>query len=310
VVLACVLALGTILLARRAASQDLTPRAYLITPTGSNAVVVSDVYNDGDFNFEGTVPIEDATGKINTVAIGYYHSLALFGRSANLNVALPYGTGRFDGLVLGSPFTTNRDGLFDLPIRIAMNLAGGPAMDAVEWSKWRQKTLIGASLKVVIPVGQYDATKLINLGSNRWAFKPELGLSHRSGHWIVDAYGAGWFFTKNPEFFSNNMYYAGTRAQTQRPIGILEMHLSYDIRPRLWVSLDGNFWTGGVTALNGVENPSTLQRSSRVGITASAPLTTHQSVKLGFARGAYARFGGDYAIASAAWQYSWVSRPR
>ena len=310
VVFACVLSLGTIPLARLGEAQDLTPRAYLITPTGSNAVIVTDVYNDGDLNFEGTVPIEDATSRINMLAIGVYRSLGVFGRSANINIVLPYGTGSFEGTVLASPYTTDRSGLFDIPVRFAVNLAGGPAMDVGEWSKWRQKTLLGASLKLVVPVGQYDPTNLINLGSNRWAFKPELGLSHRHGHWIVDAYGAGWFFTKNPEFFSNNQYYSGTRAQTQDPIEILEMHLSYDLRPRLWVSLDGNFWTGGETSLDGVANPKTLQKSSRVGLTASLPLTTHQSAKLGFASGAYARFGGDYTIYSVAWQYSWVSRAR
>ena len=302
--------LGMVLGAPMASAQDLTPRAYVVTPLRSNAVFVTDVYNQGDLNFEGTVPIEDATGRINGVALGYYRALGVLGRSANVSVVLPYGSGTFDGLVLGSPFTTHRSGLFDIPIRFAVNLLGGPALEPAEWVRWRQTTLLGASLKLVIPVGQYDPTKLINLGSNRWGFKPELALSHRHGHWIVDAYGAVWLFTKNPEFFSHNAYYAGTRAQTQDPIGIVEMHLSYDVRPRLWVSLDGNFWYGGKTAVSSVENPNTLQKSSRVGVTASVPLTQRQSVKLGFADGAYARFGGDYTIFSAAWQYSWVGRRR
>ncbi|HXJ70341.1 MAG TPA: hypothetical protein VNM39_15660, partial [Verrucomicrobiae bacterium] len=62
-------------------AQDLTPRAYVITPLRSNAIVVTDIFNDGDLNFEGTAPIEDATGTINGVAAGYYRSLGLFGRS-------------------------------------------------------------------------------------------------------------------------------------------------------------------------------------------------------------------------------------
>jgi hypothetical protein len=304
------LLLGTILTPPPARAQDLTPRAYVITPLRSNAVIVTDVYNDGDLNFEGTVPIEDATGRINGVAVGVYRSLGVFGRSANVSVVLPYGTGTFEGIVLGSPYTTHRSGLFDIPLRFSVNLLGGPAMGPAEWLEWRQKTLLGASVKITVPVGQYDPTKLINLGSNRWGFKPELGLSHRHGHWIVDAYAAAWFFTRNPEFFSRNAYYDGTRAQTQDPIGILEVHVSYDVRPRLWFSVDGNLWYGGKTTVNEVENPSTLQKSSRVGVTASVPLTTHQSVKFGVASGAYARFGGDYTIFSAAWQYSWVSRGR
>jgi hypothetical protein len=302
--------LGAMLVAPPARAQDLTPRAYVVTPLRSNAILVTDIYNDGDINFEGSVPIEDATGRINGMAVGLYHSLGILGRSANVTVILPYGNGTFEGIVLGSPYTTHRSGLFDIPIRFAVNLLGGPALAPADWVKWQQKTLLGASLKVVVPLGQYDPTRLINLGSNRWSFKPELGLSHRLGHWIIDAYGGAWFFTRNPEFFSRNQYYAGTRAQTQDPIGVTEVHLSYDVRPRLWVSLDGNFWYGGTTTLNGVENPITLQKSSRVGVTASVPLTTRQSIKLGFADGAYARFGGDYTIFSAAWQYSWVAKGR
>jgi len=308
--IALLMTLGAMCTAPSAHGQDLTPRAYVITPLRSNAIVVTDIYNDGDLNFEGIVPIEDASGTINAAALGFYHSFGVFGRSANVNLVLPYGSGTFDGVVLGSPYTTHRDGLFDIPVRFAVNLVGGPAMAPGQWVKWQQKTLVGASVKIQVPLGQYDATKLINLGSNRWAFKPELGFSHRVGNWIVDAYGAFWFFTKNPEFFSNNVYYAGTRSQTQDPIAVAELHLSYDVRPRLWVSLDGNFWHGGKTTVNGVENPSTLQKSSRVGVTASIPLTNHQAVKLGFADGAYSRFGGDYTIFSAAWQYSWVGRKR
>jgi hypothetical protein len=184
-------------------------------------------------------------------------------------------------------------------------------MPLAEMRQWRQKTLLGVSLKVVPPTGQYDPTKLINLGANRWSLKPELGFSRARGHWVFDAYAAVWFFTENPEFFSNNPdFHTGTQSQKQDPIAAVEFHLSYDFRPRLWVSLDGNFWHGGRTSVNGVENPATLQKNSRVGITASLPLTRHQSLKVSYAQGAYIRFGGDYKIFSAGWQYSWIDRPK
>jgi hypothetical protein len=99
--------------------------------------------------------------------------------------------------------------------------------------------LIGVSLKVVAPTGQYDPTKLINVGNNRWALKPEIGYSQRWGHWVVDAYGAAWFYTTNPEFFSHNQYFPGTQTQSENPVGVFEGHLSYDFKPRLWVPLDG-----------------------------------------------------------------------
>jgi hypothetical protein len=175
-----------------------------------------------------------------------------------------------------------------------------------EFIKWKQKRLLGVSLSVSIPTGQYDPTKLINIGINRWAFKPEFGYSERWGKWILDAYAGCWFFTTNPEFFSRNQYYPGTRSQSQQPIGAFEGHLSYDFKPRLWASLDGNFWVGGVTSLNGIANPATLQRNSRIGGTFSAPISKHQSLKFSYANGAYIRFGGDYQAASVAWQYSWI----
>jgi hypothetical protein len=211
--------------------------------------------------------------------------------------------------VAEAEISAHRSGLFDSVYRFSVNLAGGPAMTLPEMRQWRQKTLVGASVKVIAPTGQYDPAKLINLGGNRWAFKPEVGVSRRWGHWVLDGYGAVWFFTKNPEFFSRNAFFAGTRAQTQDPIAAFETHLSYDIRPRFWVSLDGNFWHGGRTSLDGVENPATLQKASRIGITASFPLTRNQAVKVGFADGAYVRFGGDYRIVSVSWQYSWVGPP-
>jgi hypothetical protein len=287
-------------------AQDLAPRAYLITPLGSNAVSLADTYNDGDLLLEGAAPIEGATARLNAPSLTYYRAFSLLGRSANVVAGMAYGVGTFEGSVLGEPASIRRSGLFDSVVRVSVNLVGGPAMSLGEMRKWQQETLLGASLKVVAPTGQYDSTKLINLGANRWAFKPELGLSRRWGHWVLDAYASAWFFTENPEFFSRNAYVPGVQSQTQDPVAVLETHLSYDVRPRFWVSLDANFWRGGTTSLNGVENKATLQQSSRVGITAAVPVTRHQSLKLSYARGAYIRFGGDYQVLSAAWQYSWI----
>jgi hypothetical protein len=291
-------------------AQDLAPRAYVVTPLRSNAVTLGYTFNDGPLFFQGTVPITDATGELSMPALTLYHSFSLFGRSANVLAGLAYGAGTFEGSVLGAQQSTYRSGLFDSAFRVSVNLVGGPAMTLSEMRQWRKKAILGVSLKVVAPTGQYDPTKLINLGSNRWSFKPELGFSRGWGRWELDAYGAVWLFTENPEFFSNNEYVSGTQSQTQDPIFAVEAHVSYQVRPRLWVSLDGNFWYGGRTSLNGVENPETLQENSRVGATVSLPLTRHGSLKVSYAQGAYIRFGGDYRIFSAAWQYAWIGDPR
>lgn len=288
--------------------QTLAPRAYLVTPINSNAFTVTANFYNGDVLFSNTLPITGAQGSIQLFVPTLYHSLNFFGRSANITAGIPYSVGNFSAIVTDHREDVYRSGIGDTVVRLAVNLKGGPAMKLPEFLKWKQKVLLGASLTVSLPTGQYDPTKLVNIGINRWAFKPEFGYSQRWGNWILDGYAGCWFFTTNPEFFSRNMYFPGTRSQSQNPIGVFEGHLSHDFKPRLWASVDGNFWFGGVTSLNGIPNRATLQRNSRVGATFSTPISKHQSLKFSYANGAYIRFGGDYQAVSVAWQYSWIGR--
>jgi hypothetical protein len=290
-------------------AQDLAPRAYIITPVHSNAVTLTYAFYSGSIIFDGSVPITGASATSNVQVLSLTHSLRIFGRSANFTASLPYGVGNFKGTVVGAEANAYRSGLLDSSFRLSVNLKGGPAMDLQDFLKWQQKTIIGVSFKVVAPTGQYDPTKLINFGANRWGFKPELGLSRRWGHWVLDSYGAVWFFTTNEDFFSRNQFSPGTNTQKQNPIFAFEGHLSYDVRHRLWASLDGNFWVGGRTSLNGVEKSSTLQQNSRIGGTVSVPVSKRQSLKFSYNRGAYIRYGGNYDNVSVAWQYSWLGRP-
>jgi hypothetical protein len=294
-VFACVALLG----ARATMSQELIPRAYTVAPEGANALTVGYSHLNGDLLFDGAVPITDATADINLTALGFYRSLDVLGRTANVAVGIPYGIGDFNGTVADVPRHAHRSGFLDSFVRFSVNLIGAPAMEPAQFLKWQQDVLLGVSLKIVAPTGQYDSTRLINWGNNRWAFKPEIGYSQRWGHWVLDAYGALWLFTGNNDFFRH-------QSQSESPVGALETHLSYDLGMRAWVSLDANFWWGGETSLNGIPNPSTRQKNSRVGFTASIPFTRHQSVKLSYSNGAYIAYGGNYQNISLTWQYSWV----
>ena len=296
-------------LASASFAQDLSPRTYVITPVHSNAIILTYTFNDGSIFFDAALPISDASGKLSTPTFSYYHSFSFFGRSANFTASLPYAVGTFQGKLNGTEQNLYRSGLMDTVYRLAVNLKGGPAMPVKEFMSWRQKLLIGASIKVVAPTGQYDPTKLVTPGANRWSFKPEIGLSRRWGHWLLDAYGGVWFFTTNSEFFSHNQTFPGTNTLSQAPMGSLEMHLSYDVKPRLWFSVDGNYWYGGKTSVNGVESSGSLQANSRIGGTASIPVSKHQSLKFSYSRGSIIRVGGDFQRFSVAWQYSWLGRP-
>lgn len=286
--------------AHTALAQNLVPRAYAITPVDSNVFIVNYSHLDGGLQFNGAVPITGATADVNVPVLSYYHSFDLLGRSANFNIALPYGFGEFKGTVADVPKSAYRDGFLDAVARLSVNLIGGPAMNPAEMTKWHQGVLLGASLEIVAPTGQYDPTRLVNWGNNRWGFKPEIGYSERWGHWVLDAYAAVWFFTANPD------YYPGTRTLSEATVGAVEAHLSYDFRPGVWISLDANYWWGGETSINGLGNAATNQKNSRIGITAAFRITTHQSIKLSFSDGAYISYGGNYRNITVAWQYAWL----
>lgn len=288
-------------------AQSLVPRAYLITPLHSNAITLACNFNEGSILFDPALPIEDSSGSLRIPVLSYYRSFGLFGRSANFVVSVPYAIADFKGKVLGSETNIHRSGLMNSLLRFSVNLKGAPAMELKEFLSWRQQTLLGASFTVMVPTGQYDPAKLINLGTNRWAFKPEIGVSHRWNNWILDAYGGVWFFTTNPEFFSENQYTSEINTLSQANVIATEMHISYDLKPGWWVSFDANYWYGGRTSVNGKPpGENSLQANSRLGGTGAIRIGKRQSLKLSYTTGAVIRVGGNYQILSVAWQYSWL----
>jgi Putative MetA-pathway of phenol degradation len=291
------------------AAQDLAPRAYLPLPVSSNAVIVTYGFSDGELLFDPTLPITDATGTIHAPVLTLYHAFGLFGRSANVTGSLPYAIGDFEGQVSGSERSAHRSGMADIMVRMAVNLLGAPSLSPAAFVKTPlPQSMLGASLKVLAPTGKYDPTLLINVGTNRWAFKPELGFTRRAGPVTLDMYAGVWLFTTNNEFYNGGTT-APLNTRTQEPIGAFEFHVSYDVKPRLWISADINYWRGGRTSVNGRESTNSLQANSRVGVTGSVPLTRRQSLKVSYSEGMIVRIGGNFRILSAGWQYGWVGKP-
>jgi hypothetical protein len=296
-------------------SQDLAPRAYTIAPVHSNAITIAGAHATGSILLDAVLPIPDSSGDSWASSVTYYHSMNFFGRYSNATVTLPYAVSDVQGTLNGIETTSHLSGLLGVDLRFSVNLLGGPAMDLAHFRKWKQKTVLGTSVVVIAPTGQYDPTKLINLGSNRWSFRPELGYSRRLANWVFDLYGGAWLFTTNHDYFSRNQYLPGTNTQTQNPMGSFQGHISYDINPRiprLWASLDGNFWFGGKTSLNGVENPDTQAANSCIGFSFSVPVpkTRRQSLKFNYGNGVLTEFGPDSRNVAVAWQYSWIGRPQ
>jgi len=159
-------------------------------------------------------------------------------------------------------------------------------------SQGRRRSAIGG------PVVQHDAEQsVVNLGYNRWAFKPEIGISKPAGRWTVEAMAGAWLFTPNENFF-------GVSKREQESLFSFQGHLIYTLRRRMWLSVNGTYFSGGRTKIDGVLNED-RQKNARVGATFSLPLTPQQSVKLAWAKGVTTRIGGDLNLFAAGWQYVW-----
>ena len=230
------------------------PTRLRVAPSHWNAVTLTYSLQDGDVVFDPSFPIQNAHGRIGNELFTLFHSVDFFGRSSNINITLPYAVGHFNGEVNGVEEKLYRSGLGPLVARFSVNVLGARSMQPREFAEWKQKTLVGVSLTVQAPTGQYDSSRLVNISNNRWAFKPEAGLSRRWGKWVLDAYGAAWLFTANDNYWSNAPGTHPPNRQTQNPMGATELHLSYNITPRAWVSIDGNYWYGGATSVNAIAN--------------------------------------------------------
>jgi hypothetical protein len=280
-----------------ASAQELEPGAYWPIPPGVNIVTIVNSFSFGDLAFDPATPIDEASARINTTAVSFTRAFNLAGRSANVGGTLPVVTGHVEGVYLGESAEAERFGQGDPRLRLAINLYGAPSMTPQEFGSYRQRLIIGVSLVVVPPLGQYDSTKLINLGTNRWSFKPEVGVSRTSGQWVVEAMAGVWLFTENTNF--------GGRTREQDPVLAAQFHLTYRFTRAMWLAGDANFFTGGRTTIGGKQNLD-LQRNSRIGATFSAALDRHQAIRMSVSRGAYTTIGAEFTSIAFGYNYAWT----
>lgn len=292
--------LALLLVSTRIGAQELEPRAYVPNPVGANFLLAGYGRSEGGVLFDASLPFSDVEAQLNSGTLAYGRTFALAGRAASLMLVAPYVWGDVAGNVGELREAITRSGLGDPRLRFSISLRGGEAMGPAEFMRRTRRTIVGASLTVVPPLGQYDATKLINIGSNRWSFKPELGVSVPVGRWLLEGAAGAWLFTANDDF------YGGMR-RTQDPLASTQLHVSYTFRPRLWIAADATYYTGGATRLDGSDRHD-LQRNSRFGVTCSLPIAKRQSIKLSWATGVATRIGGDFDSYGLSWQYAWLSR--
>ncbi len=162
---------------------------------------------------------------------------------------------------------------------------------------YEQDVIVGASLRVIAPMGQYDNTRVVNIGGNRWSFKPEIGISKATGPWTFELTAAATIYTDNTDFY-------GGKTRSQDPIYSAQFHVIRSYPSGIWASLDATWFAGGRTTIDGVQ-ANDLQQNWRLGGTLAYPLDRNNSIKFYASSGISDRTGNNYDLLGIAWQYRW-----
>lgn len=278
-------------------AQDLDPRAYARVPIDLTFVGLGFGYSYGNVLLDPSLPLKDLDANIQSPLILAGHTMDLFGFTSQIYAALPYAWAQVTGKYAGTDEKRTRSGLGDMRMRISVLLIGARPVPVKEFAKKIPTFVLGTSLMVYAPTGQYFSNKLINLGTNRWSFKPEIGISYPFyKKWFIDLYAGVWFFTNNESFFPGNS------DRKQKPLGSFQIDLSYNFNPAMWVSVDVTYYTGGQSSVNGIKDNND-QNNVRIGATYNLPINKRHAIKFAYSTGAIVRFGANFSTISAAWQF-------
>ena len=287
------------LLGNAASAQELTPRAYWPTPNGTNVFVLAYQHTTGDIVTDPSLPLTDVDSDIDYLQLSYQRTFSLRDRTATVQLSLPFSEGETKGVLEEEFRRRETSGMGDARLRLAINLKGAPSMDAAGFKALRDnpETVVGASLLIQAPTGEYESDRIINIGTNRWSMKPAIGVIWPlRPTWLLEFEVGAWFFQDNDDFLGDT--------REQDPVLSTEFHLIKRIRPGFWASLDANFYVGGQTSI-GEETQANLQRNSRLGVTMVFPLRAGHALRGIFSTGTVTESGGDYEMFNVSCPYVW-----
>ena len=232
------------------------PRKWNHLPLGANFAGVGYVYAEADIFADPALLLEDVEMELHTWAAKYIRTFELFEKSARFDLTQAYQEGKWTGLLNGSPASVSRKGWSDTLLRLAVNLNGAPPLRGKEFAAYRSavkvETIVGMALTVRLPTGKYMEDKLINLGQNRFVFRPQFGVIHTRGKWTAEVTGEVAFYTDNDDFFNG-------KTLEQKPLYIIHGHLIHTFRPGLWVGASLGYDYGGENSINGINKDNRKQ---------------------------------------------------
>ncbi len=262
-------------------AQELEPRRWSHLPVDTNYLGIGYVRTEGDIFLDPVLEVEEGTVEVDSLIATYIRTFNWSGKTARVDVRLPLQQARWEGLLEGQPASVEREGMGDPRIRLSVNFLGAPALKGQEYRKYRgtitTTTIAGAALAVTLPLGQYYEDKLLNLGSNRFIIRPQVGAVHVRGPWSFELTGSAFFYTDNDEFWNGNK-------REQDPLYLVQGHVIHTFSNRMWLSASAGYDWGGKSTINGITKDDKRQ-DFLYAISAGAPVSRKSSIKLAYVNG-------------------------
>jgi hypothetical protein len=271
---------------------------YDNTPVGVNQVEFSFAFVRANASIDPSLIIANAKLDLNQGSIDYTRYFSLFRRLAWVEAAVPVAT--LGGSITGTNIDRSTSGVGDSSGSFAMLLKGGPALSVSQFDNYTPTTIVGVSLTMTAPTGGYDPNRILNLGSDRWSFKPEIALSQPfgpEGKWQLDLYANAYFYT-------DNTTYRGKEILRQEPLAGLEGHISRSLSDRVWLSFDTRYSFRGATLVDGVGQDN-AQENVVLGSEVSVSLNSRNSVLIEVAKATVHQNGPSIAGFSVKYDYTW-----
>jgi hypothetical protein len=281
-------------------AQEIEPRKYVNTPVGVNFLGVGYALSSGNVLLDPSLPIEDLDADLHVLLARYVRSVDLAGRPSMVAVLVPWSSGDWTGIVEGEARARDVQGMGDLRFSFNSVVWGAESLRKSEFAEYDPSPLFAVSLDVIAPTGQYDPSRLVNLGSNRWAFHLEVGTAFPGGKWSFEFAVGVWLFTDNDDFFG------GSRLD-QDPLYVIKAHAIRTFRPGMWLGFGVGYGEGGRTKLDGVPR-ATLQQNWRFGVRFTYPLSPSQGLALTLYSGVNRGAGSDFNGIAISYQVAWGGR--
>lgn len=270
---------------------DDGPRAYFPLPTGTTNFNLMGIFLDTNSSIDSSTAIPGFEGHLDIGVAQFTHLLNVAGRSAAVFAVVPFGEVRGKAVVpgpLGKPQTvsSSSSGLGDVSFGTVIGLVNSPALTREQFAKQPTGFSAGGMFWVTAPTGEYSGDKLLNLGTNRWAFRVGAPLGWTFGGSYLSPKLTTIELTPSIIFYTDNESPFRADKRSQDALFQMEGHVTHNFNRALWGSFDLLTGTGGETRTDGVNDGN-----DKTWLTLGASLGVNFSRSLGIT----ATYGGTVA---------------